>query len=260
MRPPHSVIIGGTRGIGREVVDQFVRQGHKVSVIARQLPVQKTNRPARAEYWAADICDKTGLSTTLPRIVSKAGKINYLVFLQRYRGADSWDGEIETSLTGTKNVVELTQDYFAAGDKAIVVVSSINAILIANYLPPGYHVAKAALCQIVRYWAVTLGPRGIRVNSVSPGTVLKEESKKFFLKNAPLRDLYRRITPLGRFGHAREVAQVIALLCSEQTSFVTGQDIVVDGGVSLQWQESLVRELMDLHYPSTGKQTKLGQK
>ena len=159
---------------------------------------------------------------------------------------DVWRGEIETSLTATKTIVEALQDRFAAGDKAIVIVSSINGELIAGYLPIGYHVAKAALQQMVRYWALALGSRGIRVNSVSPGTVLKEESKQFFLRDRKLSDLYRRITPLGRFGHAREVARVIGCLCGEQTSFVTGQDIVVDGGVSLQWQESLARELVNL--------------
>jgi len=99
---------------------------------------------------------------------------------------------------------------------------------------------------MVRYWAITLGARGIRVNSVSPGTVLKEESEEFFLNNTSLRELYQRITPLRRFGHAKEVAHVIGFLCSAETSFVTGQDIVVDGGISLQWQESLARELMGM--------------
>jgi len=170
-----------------------------------------------------------------------------LIFFQRFRGTDEvWRGEIETSLTATKAVVEALQDRFAAGEKAIVIVCSINGELIAGNLPIGYHAAKAALQQMARYWALALGSRGIRVNSVSPGTVLKEESKQFFLRDRRLSDLYRRITPLGRFGHAREVAQVIGCLCSEQTSFVTGQDIVVDGGISLQWQESLARELVNL--------------
>jgi NAD(P)-dependent dehydrogenase (short-subunit alcohol dehydrogenase family) len=251
MKAPHSLIIGGTRGIGRELVSHLARQGHKVSVIARQLPAQKIKR---ARYWSADVRDATALAATLRRVVRQAGKINHLIFFQRYRGDDdNWSGEIETSLTATKNVVELLQDQFAAGEKSIVIVSSINATLIAPYLPLGYHVAKAALCQMVRYWAVTLGARGIRVNSVSPGTVLKEESKKFFLSNRRLCELYRRIIPLGRLGHAREAVQVIAFLCGAQASFVTGQDIVVDGGVSLQWQESLARELAALPYPGTTK-------
>jgi NAD(P)-dependent dehydrogenase (short-subunit alcohol dehydrogenase family) len=260
MKAPHSLIIGGTRGIGRELVDYFVRKGHKVSVIARQLPERKAH-PTRVRYWLADVRDDATLLATLNRLVKEAGKINHLVFFQRYRGSDdAWRGEIETSLTATKFVVEVLQDQFAIGDKAIVIVSSINAALIARYLPLGYHVAKAALCQMVRYWAVTLGPLGIRVNSVSPGTVLKEESRRFFLRDKRLADMYRRITPLGRFGHAREVAQMIGCLCGEQTSFVTGQDIVVDGGVSLQWQESLARELLKLRHSSAGKRTKTKKK
>ena len=260
MKAPHSLIIGGTRGIGRELAAHFVRGGHKVSVIARRLPERKAAQ-AGVRYWQVDVRDEPALSAVLHRLVKDAGKINHLVFFQRFRGTDdAWRGEIETSLTATKTAVEAMQDKFAAGEKAIVVVSSINAELVAGYLPVGYHVAKAALRQMVRYWAVTLGGRGIRVNSVSPGTVLKEESKRFFLRDRKLSDLYRRITPLGRFGYAREVAQVIGCLCSEQTSFVTGQDIVVDGGVSLQWQESLARELVDLDHASAGKREKTGKK
>jgi 3-oxoacyl-[acyl-carrier protein] reductase len=260
MKEPHSLIVGGTRGIGRELVDHFVREGHKVSVIARRMPERKATR-GRVRYWQADVRDESALGAVLSRLVKESGKINHLVFFQRYRGDDeAWRGEIETSLTATKTVVETMQDKFAAGEKSIVLVSSINAALIAGYLPLGYHVAKAALRQMVRYWAVTLGARGIRVNSVSPGTVLKEESKSFFLRDKKLHDLYRRITPLGRFGHAREVAQVIGCLCGDQTSFVTGQDIVVDGGVSLQWQESLARELSGLHHPPAGQGTKTRKK
>jgi NAD(P)-dependent dehydrogenase (short-subunit alcohol dehydrogenase family) len=260
MKAPHSLIVGGTRGIGREVVDHFLRQGHKVSVIARHLPERKARRP-RAHYWSVDVRDEGSLDAKLSRLVKQAGKINYLVFLQRYRGeGDTWHGEIETSLTATKNVVEILQNQFAQGEKSIVIVSSIASRLIGAYLPLGYHVSKAALCHMVRYWAVTLGGRGIRVNSVSPGTVLKEESKKFFVNDRRLSEQYRRITPLGRFGYAKEVAQVIGCLCSEQTSFVTGQDIVVDGGVSLHWQEWLARELLDIPHPPTGGRSKARQK
>jgi NAD(P)-dependent dehydrogenase (short-subunit alcohol dehydrogenase family) len=260
MKAPHSLVVGGTRGIGRELVDLFVREGHKVSVIARRLPESKAARKG-VRYWPVDIRDEVVLRAVLVRLTKESGKINHLVFFQRFRGeGDSWRGEIETSLSATKAVVEALQDKFGSGEKAIVVVSSINGALIAGHLPIGYHVAKAALQQMVRYWAVTLGGRGIRVNSVSPGTVLKEESKKFFLSDRKLSDLYRRITPLGRFGYAREVAQVIDCLCGEQTSFVTGQDIVVDGGVSLQWQESLARDLVNLGPSSSRKPAKARRK
>jgi 3-oxoacyl-[acyl-carrier protein] reductase len=248
MSAPHSLVIGGTRGIGRELVEEFISAGHRVSVVARSLPTSGTEiRGVR--YYAVDI-GRPNVELALNEIVSQAGEINHLVFFQRFRGSGpSWEGEIATSLTATKTVVEALQDKFAEGEKSIVVVSSIAAALISSYAPVGYHATKAALCQMVRYWAVVLGPLGIRVNSVSPGTVLKDESKDFFLNDKKISDLYRRITPLRRFGSAREVAKVIACMCGEQTSFVTGQDIVVDGGLSLVSQEALARELSDIASP-----------
>jgi NAD(P)-dependent dehydrogenase (short-subunit alcohol dehydrogenase family) len=251
MKAPHSLIVGGTRGIGREVTCCLAAKGHQVSILARRLPGNTVKRLPRSRYWSVDLTDAALLAKTFMEIVEKRGKINNLIFLQRYRGdSDAWQGEMDTSLTATKNLVELAADRFAPGEKSIVIISSINASLIVPYLPVGYHAAKAALCQMVRYWAVLLGPRGIRVNSVSPGTVLKEESKAYFLDNPKLSALYCRMTPLGRIGRASEVAEVVAFLCGAQSSFVTGQDIVVDGGLSLQWQESLVREM--LRVPNEG--------
>lgn len=251
MVAPHTLIVGGTRGIGRETAAYFGRRGDRVSVIARRKPETADG----SRYWSADITDPQQIAETLRALVEASGKINHLVFFQRYRGTgDPWQGDIDTSLTATKNFVEALKGEFAEGERSIVIVSSINALLIAEYQPLGYHVAKAALCQMVRYWGIQLGRLGIRVNSVSPGTVLKAESQEFFLKDEALCDFYRRITPLGRLGHAREVAEVIGFLCSPAASFVTGQDLVVDGGVSLQWQESLARDVAALPYGGAPKE------
>ena len=138
MKAPHSLIVGGTRGIGRELVDHFVRSGHRVSVIARRPPERKTKRKG-VRYWPVDIRDEDALRSVLTRLTKETGKINHLIFFQRFRGSgDTWRGKIETSLTGTKAVVELLQDIICAGEKAIVVVSWINPSLIAGDLPIGY--------------------------------------------------------------------------------------------------------------------------
>lgn len=251
------MVVGGTRGIGREVTSCLAAKGHRVSVLARRLPGDTVKRPPRSRYWSVDLTDASLLASTFAGIVERRGKINNLIFLQRYRGdQDAWQGEMDTTLTATKNLVELAAHHFAPSEKSIVVISSINASLVVPYLPVGYHAAKAALCAMVRYWAVLLGPWGIRVNSVSPGTVLKEESKSFFLGDPKLSALYRRMTPLGRIGHASEVAEAVAFLCGSQASFITGQDIVVDGGLSLQWQESLVREMLRMPNKAAAKAKK----
>ena len=96
---------------------------------------------------------------------------------------------------------------------------------------------------MMRYYALDLGPKHIRVNSIRPMTFLKEESKSFYLENKPLLELYDDIIPMGRMGTTEDSANVITFLCSSQASFVTGQDIAIDGGLSLHWPESLSRRL-----------------
>jgi NAD(P)-dependent dehydrogenase (short-subunit alcohol dehydrogenase family) len=245
MKKPHSLVIGGTRGAGRSLVKAFASEDHVVSVIGRRSPPEADQQIPNVHYWATDLTDKERLDAVLAEIVNKNGKLSNLVFLQRYRGTDDdWSGEIETTLTATKYIIEQLSAKFDDGaDKSMVLVSSIFSHFVGDGQALSYHVAKAGLEQMVRYYAVALGPKGIRVNGVSPITFLKEESKDFYLRNENLMNLYRTIIPLARMGTSEEVANAIALLCSHRASFITGQNIVVDGGLSLISQETLVRKL-----------------
>jgi len=166
-----------------------------------------------------------------------------LVFCQRYRGASVWHGEIDASLTATWRIIELLRGEFdTVGGASVVVIGSAAGRYVAGEQPVGYHVAKAGLLQLVRYYALTLGEKRIRVNCVSPGTIVKDEAREFYATNRDVTALYESIIPLGRMGVAADVANVVEFLCSSKASFLTGQDIVVDGGVSLQWHETLARE------------------
>ena len=253
MKRMHSLVIGGTRGSGRALVMAWAKENHTVSVIGRRSPPEQDRQIPGTHYWSVDLTDENRLAETLAEIIALNGKLRHLAFFQRYRGeGDAWAGELQTSLAATRNVIESLVDAFdGETGGAIVIVSSIAGHFIAEEQPVGYHVAKAGLNQMVRYYAVALGPKGVRVNCVSPGTVLKDESKDFYLQNEKLLNLYREMAPLGRMVTAEEVAQVVAFLCSPVASAITGQNIVVDGGISLRGHESLCRRLTGLRHQAT---------
>jgi len=252
LHPTHTLIVGGTRGIGRALVRTLLDEHHTVSVIGRRPASEADRRLSSVSYWLVNLANHEQLSAALGEIVQKNGKLNNLIFVQRYRGeGNDWTGEIDITLTATKFVIDRVVGEFSETDEnAIVIVSSVASHFIVSEQPVSYHIAKASLDQMVRYYAVVLGPRGIRVNGVAPGTVLKDESKDFYLKNEEVLKVYKGITPLGRMGTSTDVTQVIAFLCSHNASFVTGQTIVVDGGVSLQGHESLARQLTSLSHLS----------
>jgi len=242
---PHSLIVGGTRGIGRAVANLFATQNHRVSIIGRRLPDGRLS--PKLHFWPIDLLDSEGTLDAAERIVRQRGKLSNIIFLQRFKGqSDNWDGELGTSLTGTKLLIEfLTEHFQAGGPKAIVLVSSVAGHLVAEEQGVAYHVAKAGLQQMGRYYAVLLGPKQIRVNIVCPGTVIKAENREFYSRNKKLRQLYEETIPLGRMGTAEEVAETIAFLCSDKASFITGQTIMVDGGVNLLSPETLARKLAE---------------
>ena len=239
-----AVIVGGTKGLGREVAERFLARGHAVTVVSRQRPAALKNDP-RLRHVAVDLETLRDASAVVIPAVSGAGPIQYLVFCQRYRGeGDPWQGEFQVSLTATRILVEGFSDHFVfEGDRAIGIVSSVYAEFVGGSQPIGYHVVKAGLNQLTRYYACELGRRGIRVNGIMPLTYIKDESRNFYNSKPELAELYNRLVPLGRMGESRDSADLLDFLCSERAAFINGQCIFVDGGVSAIWQEELAKRM-----------------
>ncbi|KAB2946568.1 MAG: cyclohexanol dehydrogenase [Candidatus Methanoperedens nitroreducens] len=247
MKKKHSLIVGGTRGIGRALVRILAEEGHIVSVIGSKPPEDADISIPNTNYWTVDLLDRKALLSVLAEIIGQNGNLGHLVCLQRYRGeGDDWVGDIETTLTSTKILIEqLATEFDGASDNSIVLANSTAVNFVVENQPLSYHVAKSGIDQMIRYYAVNLGPKGIRVNGISPGTIIKERSRDYYLKNEKVYDFYKKIIPLNRMGTAEEIAQVIEFLCSPKSSFITGQTIVVDGGLTLQWQESLAQKIYE---------------
>lgn len=237
----HAIILGGTRGLGRVVARLFAADGMKVSVLGSKEPDPADRKNRRVCHYRADLTDKAKADEALTRVVRENGAPNYLVFAQRYRGEKnvSWSGELELMLTVPRNVLSLLSDRFAkTGDRAVVFVSSPAGRFFVPEQDEAYHVTRAALCGLARWYAVKWGARGIRFNIATPGAHIRElpGGKKFV---HPAAAGYAQFVPLGRIGKAADTAKVVRFLCSEEAGFVTGQELMVDGGASLLGQEAL---------------------
>ena len=241
----HVLVVGGSKGIGRTLVRRLAADDQIVSVISRSVSRDFAELPLVGS-WAADVADPEALRKALTSILETNGPVSGAVLLQRYRGqGDDWAGEMATSLSAAREVVEWVGEHrrFPDDGTSIVVIGSAAGTFVASEQPVSYHVAKAGLIQMVRYYAVALGGKGVRLNAISPGTILKEENEAFYRDNAELAGLYREIIPVGRMGTANDVANLALFLLSDSAAFLTGQNIVLDGGVSLHWHEALARRL-----------------
>jgi NAD(P)-dependent dehydrogenase (short-subunit alcohol dehydrogenase family) len=225
----HTLIIGGSQGLGLVLAEQFYLQDHHVSIVSRTPSFTQTG----IKHFAADLCNEEEIQTVLHKIKKEYPVLNNLIFLQRYRGdEDSWSNEIKVSLTATKTIITTLQDCFSEGG-SIVMVSSVADHFIGDEQPVEYHVAKAGLNNMARYYAVTLGQKNIRCNSVSPCLFIKDRTRGYH-ESEQRSQLYKKIVPLGRAAHATEICNVIEFLCSNKATYITGQNIIVDGGLSAQ--------------------------
>ena len=243
----HAVVVGGTRGLGRVVVERFLARGCAVSVVSRLRPADFPDLEG-LRHFPADLEHSKGFAGLWDRVAGAAGPVSYLALSQRFRGqGNAWEGEIQVGLTASRDLIEGFSGSFATtGDRAIGVVSSVYAEFVGSSQPVGYHAVKGGLNAMVRYYASTLGRRGIRVNAIMPLTYLKRESRIFYEQNEKLLDTYRRLVPLGRLGTAEECADALDFLCSERASFINGQFLFIDGGVSVVWQEEVAKTFAGL--------------
>lgn len=246
MPKKHHFVFGASRGMGKEVADTLSNTD-TVSVFGRNL--NKAGLSNAVNLFESDYNDINGVLDQLKQAVKRNGKVDSIIFLQRYRGDDpKLDNNFYISVQFAQQVIEsmLAKKCFRKhkGTNSIIFISSVADVYIASEQPLGYHIGKAAVAQMTRFFAFNLAASSIRVNCISPCVVMKKEAKAYYKKHPELVNLFSKHIPMKRMGTASDIIGLIRFLASDNASYITGQNIVVDGGLTLQTHESLIRGLI----------------
>ncbi len=239
-----AIVTGGSRGIGRAVVQRLADEGCAVAFCARgaegvQAAVE-ASRDARAPVTGAavDVGDADAFRAWLAESVEALGGLDILISNTTgyaLPGEEGWRSTLEVDVLGLVRGVEVTLPALeASGQGSIVVLGSSTAVDI--FLPGGeaYGAMKAATIHHSSVLAKAHGGRGIRCNTVSPGPI-EFEGNIWRRRHDEGNETYEKLrasSPFGRMGTAEEVANAVVFLASPAASWITGTNLIVDGGMT----------------------------
>jgi NAD(P)-dependent dehydrogenase (short-subunit alcohol dehydrogenase family) len=236
-----AVITGGGSGIGRATARRMADEGASVAVIdINGDAAHEVAAEIAGSAHVADVTDAEGLRDAVDAAAEAMGGIT-IMFNNAGVGNQSplhqwdpkeWDRMLAVNLTGVYLGFRAAVPHIrASGGGSIVSTASISGTRPAAGEAP-YAAAKAGVAAITASAALEYGPE-IRVNSVSPGMILTALTEPLLQFLPHERARYERTTPLGRIGEPDDIADVVVFLCSKLARFITGQNIVIDGGMTL---------------------------
>lgn len=237
-----AVVTGSASGIGLAIAERLAGSG--VSVVGADIRATGSDRPG-IHPVIGDLTSPGAVEALLAQPLL-GGTVDYLVnaagvALLGHDGPapsvdeKTWQRVIDVNFGVTRRLCIAALPLLRRGaGRAIVNIASIAGLRNMDTPMDAYQVSKAAVVSFTRSLAEQLGPEGIRCNTICPGAILTPMVEPLYAENPQRRESMERRTPLGRLGTPTDIAAAAAFLLSEEASFITGADLVVDGGWTIQ--------------------------
>lgn len=240
-----ALVTGAANGIGCTTAQFFAREGARVVVADRDVEagrrVAEGIREAGGEgsFVETDVTDAAAVGRMVDEAARKLGGVDVfasiagdsltedLLEIEPERWADDVSLNLTSHYLGCRAVLPAMIE---GGGGSIITVSSVNALWAIGEF--GYSAAKAGLISLTKNLAVTYGPQGVRANVICPGTIDTERGGAYWDRRAGSKEKLLKWYPLGRLGKPEDVAHMAVYLASDESSFVTGSTLVIDGGLT----------------------------
>jgi NAD(P)-dependent dehydrogenase (short-subunit alcohol dehydrogenase family) len=244
-----AIVTGSSRGIGRAIAEEYAAHGARVVISSRKqdaceevaTAINAQHGEGRAIAIAASISRKEDLEALIAKTRAAFGRIDMLVCnaaSNPYYGSmngisdDQFRKILDNNVLSNHWLIQMVlPEMVERKAGAIVVVSSIGGLQ-GSQVIGAYNVSKAADFQLVRNYAVEIGEHNVRINAIAPGLIRTDFARALW-ENPEDEKRVNRATPLRRLGEPRDIAGAAVFLASDAGAYVTGQAIVVDGGVTI---------------------------
>jgi 3-oxoacyl-[acyl-carrier protein] reductase len=235
-----ALVTGGSRGIGAAISRELAQAGAKVAVNYRsgQEAAEATAGEIGGLAVQADVSSPEEAQALVERVEGELGHVDSLVnnagvtrdtLIARMSDED-WEVVVDTNLRGTFNTCRaVARKMLRRKTGSIVNLSSVVGVH-GNPGQANYAASKAGIIGLTKALARELGSRGVRVNAIAPGYIATELTD---VLNEQQRGLILQNTPLGRLGEPEDVAGAVRFLCSDEAAFITGEVLLVDGGLGM---------------------------
>lgn len=233
------LITGSTQGIGKALATAFVENGYEVIVHCSK-DLDKA-RQIQAEIGAhqAVVCDLSNMDE-VKGLYKKTDAVDCLILNASVQYKEAWQDITDETFdkqfdVNVKSTLRLMQAYYPAmkekGFGRIVTIGSVNQYRQHSELSV-YSATKCAMMKMVEVISKQVAPFGVTVNNIAPGAIATPRNESVY-NNVEQRKAVETVIPMGRFGTPEDCVGAVLMLCSEQGAYITGADIIIDGGMRL---------------------------